>query len=111
VSDYRLDKWGSIPGRDKGFSSGLGVLDLFSSMSTIVVLFSTSEHRHITSTRASTVYKYVKEHYPISKEHHGAHKQQAENPALASVSRSALRTTQISIQWVVGVLSPGVKHS
>jgi hypothetical protein len=29
---------------------------------------------------------------------------------LASVSRPALRLTQLPVQWVPGVLSPGVKH-
>jgi hypothetical protein len=38
-------------------------------MSTLVVLLSASEHRHKMSARTYTVYKYVKELYPISKEH------------------------------------------
>jgi hypothetical protein len=48
-----------------------GVLDLFSSTSTIMVLLFASKHRHIMSVRTSTVYKYmyVREHYPLTKEH------------------------------------------
>jgi hypothetical protein len=38
---------------------------------TAVLLFA-SDQGHKMSTRTSTVYKYVKEHYPASKEHHGA---------------------------------------
>jgi hypothetical protein len=53
---------------------------LFSLMSTIVILLFASVHGHKMSTRTSTVYKYVKEYYPISKEHLGAHKHQVENP-------------------------------
>jgi hypothetical protein len=56
------------------YESKLEVLNLFSSMSTVVVLLFASEHGHKLSTRTSAVYKYVKEHYPISKEH------QVENP-------------------------------
>jgi hypothetical protein len=40
-------------------------------MSTVVVLLFACEHRHKLCTRTSTVYKYVKEHYLISKEHCG----------------------------------------
>jgi hypothetical protein len=32
------------------------------------------------SSRTSTVYKYVKEHYPVSKEYRGAGEHQVENP-------------------------------
>jgi hypothetical protein len=32
------------------------------------------------STRTSTVYKYVKEHYPVLKEHRGAREHLVENP-------------------------------
>jgi molybdopterin synthase catalytic subunit len=46
---------------------------------TIVVLLFASEHRHKMSTGTSTVHKYVKEHYPISREHHGAREHQVED--------------------------------
>jgi hypothetical protein len=39
-----------------------------------------SNHRYKMSTRTSTVYKYVREHYPISNEHRGAREHQVENP-------------------------------
>jgi molybdopterin synthase catalytic subunit len=53
---------------------------LFTSTSTIVVLLFVSEHRHKMSTRTSTVYKYVKEHCPIPKEHRGAREHYVETP-------------------------------
>jgi hypothetical protein len=52
----------------------------FLSTSAIVVLLFASEHRHKISTKTSTVYKYVKEHYSISKGHRGAREHQVENP-------------------------------
>jgi hypothetical protein len=39
-----------------------------------------SNHRYKMSTGTSTVYKYVREHYPISNEHRGARGHQVENP-------------------------------
>jgi hypothetical protein len=50
-----------------------GVLNLFTSTSTKVVVLFASEHGHEMSTESSnyqTVYKYVKKHYAISKEHY-----------------------------------------
>jgi hypothetical protein len=64
----------STPFSIVAYESKLEVLNLFSSTSTVVVLLFASEHRHKLSTRTSAVYKYVKEHYLISKEH------QVENP-------------------------------
>jgi hypothetical protein len=58
----------------------LGVLTLFSWTSIIVVILFTNEHRYKMSSRTSTVYKYVKEHYPVSKEYRGAGEHQVENP-------------------------------
>jgi hypothetical protein len=57
-----------------------GVLRLSSSMNTVAVSSFASEHRHKISTRTSTVYKYVKEHYPTSKEHIRAREYQGKNP-------------------------------
>jgi hypothetical protein len=58
------------------------VFNCFSSTSTIclILLVLASEKRHEMSTRTSTVYKYVTEHYPISKEHYGAREHQVDNP-------------------------------
>jgi hypothetical protein len=53
------------------FPRGIAVYQqssLFASTNTIAVLRLVSEHRHTKSTRNFTVYKYVREHYPISKE-------------------------------------------
>jgi hypothetical protein len=69
-SKKQANNWGYRP----------GVLDLFASTSTTVVLLSSSEPRHEMSTRTSKVHKYVIEHYPMSKEHCGARKHQVENP-------------------------------
>jgi hypothetical protein len=44
-----------------------------------------SEHRHEMSTTTSTVYKYVNEHYPISKENCAAREHQVENPWSISI--------------------------
>jgi hypothetical protein len=55
-----------------------GIIKL-SSPSTTVVLHFTIEHKHRMSTRTSTFYKYVKEHYPTSEKHHGVHEHQVEN--------------------------------
>jgi hypothetical protein len=52
--------------------SSAGVFNLLLLTSTVAVLLFASKHRHKMSTRTSTVYKYVKEHYPMSKEHPGA---------------------------------------
>jgi hypothetical protein len=54
-------------------------------MSTILVLFFASKQKHKMSTRTSTIYKYVKEHYPISKEHCGGRDHQVENPLYKAV--------------------------
>jgi hypothetical protein len=54
--------------------------NLSSSTNTTVVLLFASEHRHNMSSRTSTVYKYVKEHYPVSKQQYGVREHQFENP-------------------------------
>jgi hypothetical protein len=54
-----------------------GVLDLSTTTTTVVLLF-VSENRYQMSTRTSTVYKYFREHYPISKKHSGAREYQVE---------------------------------
>jgi hypothetical protein len=61
-------------------SSRTGVLNLFSSTSTTAVLLSVSKHRHNVSTRTFTVYKYVYEQHPISKEHCSTREHQVEIP-------------------------------
>jgi hypothetical protein len=73
-----------------------GVLSLLSSTSTIVVLLYASEHRHKMSARTSAVYKYVKEHYPISKVHRDARELQLDN----SWSGMGFGIV-LSVQWVV----------
>jgi hypothetical protein len=47
--------------------SKTGFLSLFSSTSTRTVSHFASEHRHKMFTRTSTIYKFVKEQYPISR--------------------------------------------
>jgi hypothetical protein len=54
---------------------------LASCMSVAVSLL-TSEHGHKMPTRTSTVYKYAKEHDPISYEQRGSREHQVENPTL-----------------------------
>jgi hypothetical protein len=47
--------------------------------------FYVNEQRHEISTRISkdhTVYKYIKEHYPVSKEHLDACERYVESPSL-----------------------------
>jgi hypothetical protein len=56
-----------------------GSQPFFSSTNSIAVLPFVSEHRHKTSIRTSTVYKCVREHYPISNENRGAREYQVEN--------------------------------
>jgi hypothetical protein len=55
-------------------------LNSVSSTNTTEVLRFASEHWHKMSTRTSTVYKYVKEHFPISYENSGVRELQAEDP-------------------------------
>jgi hypothetical protein len=57
-----------------------GIRNFFSSTRAIVVSLFASEHRHKMSARKSTIYKYVKGHYPISKEYRGAREHQVKNP-------------------------------
>jgi hypothetical protein len=68
------------------------------------VLFA-SEHRHKTSTRTSRVYKYVKQHYPISKEH------QVENPWSRNIHtfRSTSQMQQAT-QGLVRIANNTFKH-
>jgi hypothetical protein len=52
-----------------------GLLNLFTSTSTTVVVHFASEHRHkfsTTNSKDQTVYAYDKERYPIPKEYRGA---------------------------------------
>jgi hypothetical protein len=48
-------------------SNEAAVLKHFSSTTIIVVLLLVSEHMRKLSSTAATVYKYVKEHYPVLK--------------------------------------------
>jgi hypothetical protein len=63
-----------------------GVLNLYSSTRTIVVLIFASEHKRKISIRTSTVYKYVKEHSLLSKQHRGVCEHQVENPCLRIIT-------------------------
>jgi hypothetical protein len=60
----------------------IGVIHHLSSTNTVAILPFASEHRHKMSTRISTLYKHVKEHYPISKKHGVAREYHVETPCL-----------------------------
>jgi hypothetical protein len=57
---------------------GLGSEGRSEASLTTVVLLSASEHRHEMSAATSTVYNYVKGHYPTSKEDRGAREHQVD---------------------------------
>jgi hypothetical protein len=81
------------------------ILILFSSTSTMVVINFASEYMHKTFTRNTTVYKYVKKHYPISKEH------QVENPlasGLIPVVHSVVTfLTELPTMYMIRTLNYG----
>jgi hypothetical protein len=45
-----------------------------------VLLLASDQNTYKMSTRTSTVYKYVKEHYPMAKDHRVAREHQVDNP-------------------------------